>query len=102
MGSLFLILPPICKILLFFTIKRIIENKNFSNSLKWERKPYKRKDFHKIFEIRKKDSVAKIKKIIQATNYSDYPGAYVKLANYKFQLRNRTSEVVGLAFKSIT
>ena len=33
--------------LLFFTVKRIIENKNFSNSLKWERKPYKRKDFQK-------------------------------------------------------
>jgi len=72
--------------LLFFTIKKIIENKNFSNSLKWERKPYKRKDFHKIFEIKKNFSVAKIKKIIQATNYSDYPGPYIKLANYKFQL----------------
>lgn len=72
--------------LLFFIIKRVIINKNFSNALKWERRPYKRRDLHKILEIKKKDSVAKIKKIIQATNYSDYPGPYVKLANYKFQL----------------
>jgi methionyl-tRNA formyltransferase len=72
--------------LLLTTIKKIKNNKKFPNSIKWKKKPYKRKDFLKIFEINKKDSVTKIKKIIQATNYSDYPGAYIKLANYKFQL----------------
>lgn len=67
-------------------IEKIKKRDLIYQKIRWKRKPYTRKNFNKLLNIKPYFTKEKIKKIVQATTCSGYSGPYVKISDYKFYL----------------
>ena len=72
--------------LFYKTIGFILKNNSLPNTItSWKRKPFLRKELEDLCLINYKMSKKEIEKRIRATVYPNMPGAYIKLAGYKFE-----------------